>query len=81
MPLLLYLVIKLIKKHKETIEIILCISYILFMMSCLAVIVMKILCFIHFPKNEIFNLLCDIFTFLMCAFAIPLIVYLYIILL
>ena len=55
-------------------KIILCISFILFIISFLPLTVMEILCYIPFSKNDTFNLFFDIFFYSTYVFAIPLII-------
>lgn len=55
-------------------KIILCISFVLFIISFLSGMVMEILCYIPFPKNDIFNAFWNIFFCSTYVFPIPLII-------
>lgn len=59
---------------KKIMKIILCISFILFIISYLSGTVMEILRYIPFPKNDTFNLFWNIFFYSTYVFAIPLII-------
>ena len=59
---------------KRIMKIILCISFILFIISFLSGMVMEILRYTPFPKNDTFNLFWNIFFYSTYVFAIPLII-------
>ncbi len=59
---------------KKIMKIILCISFILFIISYLSGTVMEILRYIPFLKNDTFNLFWNIFFYSTYVFAIPLII-------
>lgn len=62
------------KNMKKIMKIILCISFVLFIISFLSGMVMEILRYIPFPKNDTFDLFWNIFFYSTYVFAIPLII-------